>query len=553
MKSQSAPSPTTVGREAVNLGAKSKKIPEKTVEAKEIVQLKPVSRKPVPKEEHKPEQVQLKPVTKAKTKAEEVPEAQLKKVTEKGSNHEEAPAVQLKPIPKKKPVLEEKPEEVQLKHVSHSKPKPGKKDVVETGAEMLPVKELDIKVETHVKSAPESKPLKELVVVSIQQQPKQLEVEVVEVRKAPVEPGDENLASTQTIQLKKQTKKLSKDAQIASPAQPEAPEQKVEIQTKKKPETEKVNEELSRNEVQIDQKPSWRKPHQPKQASDALPAEEKPTAQQIPTVEADVEEDIRAPTEAVPTEKPEEEPIQSHEHVSLKKPPAKSQPKEEDASKPATPWGVQLKRTAPKEHPKEPEVTALEPQPMTESPEALGIHTESASVQLRAPASTKKLVAAPQQETVQPKPVEQSITIATKAVSLKKSQPDVAEARPEKAAQKTEKKTKASLTVAPRCQAPVFTKKLQPISSRPGKKIRMHCQFDGEPEPIVAWYRNETLIQGAERFAVSTERGGSTLEIGQVEQGDTGIYTCRAANEAGTASTSANVIVQGCTPSVIFT
>lgn len=107
-------------------------------------------------------------------------------------------------------------------------------------------------------------------------------------------------------------------------------------------------------------------------------------------------------------------------------------------------------------------------------------------------------------------------------------------------------KIKASITLTPKCQPPAFTKKLQPLSSRTGKKVRLHCQFQGEPQPTITWYRNESvLLPTADRLGITTEPTSSVLEISQVVLEDTGIYTCRAVNEAGSAITSANFIVQG--------
>ena len=106
-------------------------------------------------------------------------------------------------------------------------------------------------------------------------------------------------------------------------------------------------------------------------------------------------------------------------------------------------------------------------------------------------------------------------------------------------------KSKASLVMAPRSTPPVFTKKLQPLTSRPGKKIRFHCTFTGEPQPSVTWYRNESTLVASDRLAITSETDSSVLEISHLELSDTGIYTCRAVNEAGSAATSANFIVAG--------
>ena len=81
--------------------------------------------------------------------------------------------------------------------------------------------------------------------------------------------------------------------------------------------------------------------------------------------------------------------------------------------------------------------------------------------------------------------------------------------------------------------------------SKSGKLVRLHCQFDGQPCPSVTWYRNEAIINPSDRFKIKSEANTSTLEICNVGVNDSGIYTCRAVNEAGSASTTANIVVAG--------
>ena len=104
---------------------------------------------------------------------------------------------------------------------------------------------------------------------------------------------------------------------------------------------------------------------------------------------------------------------------------------------------------------------------------------------------------------------------------------------------------KAALTTLSRYIAPTFKKKLQPLTSRAGKKIRLNCLFEGEPIPTITWYCNEVLIKPDEHWAITTQDDSTILELNNVVLEDSGIYTCRAVNEAGSATTSANVIVTG--------
>ena len=106
-------------------------------------------------------------------------------------------------------------------------------------------------------------------------------------------------------------------------------------------------------------------------------------------------------------------------------------------------------------------------------------------------------------------------------------------------------KKKASLTTGPRYIAPIFVKKLQSLTSRTGKIVRFHCQFEGLPTPTITWYRNQFVLNTSGRIKVTVENGTATLEIKNVEDTDSGLYTCRAVNDAGSATTTANMIVIG--------
>lgn len=261
-------------------------------------------------------------------------------------------------------------------------------------------------------------------------------------------------------------------------------------------------------EAKIDVSPSWRKPRLPSVAAEQ-PIEEKPAREPVSVT-------------AVPEIVPADDQTPSSATARLKRTQRKYIPDivesvsmqiEQEELKPMTPT---LTSTATSVQLKRPDVPAITSQSKTEEET---VKQEIMAEQAVSMTTSKVSKTVPKTELVQSASVEEKLRLP---------------------------KMKASISSTPKCQPPSFTKKLQPLSSRTGKKVRLHCQFQGEPQPTITWYRNESvLLPGADRLDITTEPTSSVLEISQVVLEDTGIYTCRAVNEAGSAITSANFIVQG--------
>ena len=251
--------------------------------------------------------------------------------------------------------------------------------------------------------------------------------------------------------------------------------------------------------------------------------------------ESDVSPSWRKPRTPVPAPEPVEEKIQPEPVL------VPDLPDQETSS-----VTTKLKRTQRKHIPQvlEPELASI---PAVLDEPLISTTTVQLKPQEKVPVvieSTKSQMEMTESRTM----TDQSVSITTTKSVQQKSQVEVIAKHPESSEEKTKrpKMLKASLVVGPKCQPPVFTKKLQPLSSRPGKKVRLHCQFQGEPEPTITWYRNESvLLPTSDRLDITTEPGSSVLEVSQLVLDDTGIYTCRAVNEAGSAITTANFIVQG--------
>lgn len=474
--------------------------------------LKPVEEsKPLTKKEV-PEEVKLKPVPPKLPKAEPevVPEVVLKRTPQKPKADEvETAGIELKKVPSK-------PKEV---------PK------IPEAAPLVPA---------HPRE-PESVPAQQVQLKRTPQKPKvdePAEIEIVKLKKVvPEIPTPETVPQSKPTVLPKKTKAVFVPSVQEQPA--DISENKVDLIVE-----EKKIEPKETSEVKVDVSPSWRKPRTPTVTPEVPVSTPEPI--QAPVAEVSIEQ--------VPIQ-PEEQIKESSIQVEVHPEPvmAPSVPEIPDDKPSVTSSATTtLKRTHRKHLPE----IAPEPQPelapVPATPEEPSTVTTSAtSIQLKRTETSTTTTSGTSEiktEVVEAKiPVEdQPVTISTKKVSKTVIQKTEI-VQPESPEEKIRRsKVKASLTVAPKCQPPVFTKKLQPLSSRTGKKVRLHCQFQGEPEPTITWYRNENvLLPTADRLDITIEPGSSVLEISQVVLEDTGMYTCRAVNEAGSAITSANFIVQG--------
>jgi hypothetical protein len=115
--------------------------------------------------------------------------------------------------------------------------------------------------------------------------------------------------------------------------------------------------------------------------------------------------------------------------------------------------------------------------------------------------------------------------------------PDAAKSTPVQVAKKTQRKD-----VAPR-----FVTALTGVMVEPGANIQLEGILDGHPIPDVKWYKNGVEIVPSEdqdRMDISSGGQKVRLSIQQMEESDAGRYTCTARNPAGTASSTADVVVR---------
>ncbi|XP_061153333.1 hemicentin-1 isoform X4 [Syngnathus typhle] len=80
-------------------------------------------------------------------------------------------------------------------------------------------------------------------------------------------------------------------------------------------------------------------------------------------------------------------------------------------------------------------------------------------------------------------------------------------------------------------------KYLAPVDS----SVTLHCQSDGVPPPSVTWHKDGQPMGGSLR---QRALASGSLQVAFVHPADTGIYTCTAANSAGSASLEMSLTVQ---------
>lgn len=108
--------------------------------------------------------------------------------------------------------------------------------------------------------------------------------------------------------------------------------------------------------------------------------------------------------------------------------------------------------------------------------------------------------------------------------------------------------TNASLSVkeaepAEQLIPPSFVKLLQPAIGKEGVQFQFECKVEGNPLPTVQWFKNQECIDNSPDYVITYNNGEAILKFEKVNISDKGEYTCKAANEVGTAQSTASLSV----------
>ncbi|KAK1875087.1 Titin [Dissostichus eleginoides] len=93
-------------------------------------------------------------------------------------------------------------------------------------------------------------------------------------------------------------------------------------------------------------------------------------------------------------------------------------------------------------------------------------------------------------------------------------------------------------------QPPTFTVQIQPVRCSEGGEVSFSYKASGDPMPDVRWFKGAFQIQPSRNCIVKANPDGSGfINIKSVKQEDSGLYTCKASNQLGEASCSAELVV----------
>lgn len=96
---------------------------------------------------------------------------------------------------------------------------------------------------------------------------------------------------------------------------------------------------------------------------------------------------------------------------------------------------------------------------------------------------------------------------------------------------------------------PEFINKIQPCQAIDGDEAQFECTFKGDPKPNISWFRETKMIRPSNMYTIITDLSNenqykSTLIIRRVTLNSNAVYTVKAENAAGSAKSSANLVVE---------
>ena len=94
--------------------------------------------------------------------------------------------------------------------------------------------------------------------------------------------------------------------------------------------------------------------------------------------------------------------------------------------------------------------------------------------------------------------------------------------------------------------APEIVLNIEDLTIKEGDSASLKVKVKGQPVPEITWYHADEPIKTDDVYkVVPGEEGESTLELPEAFPEDSGVYTVKATNEAGTVETTAQLTVTG--------
>uniref|UniRef100_UPI00398EE55D hemicentin-1-like n=1 Tax=Pristiophorus japonicus TaxID=55135 RepID=UPI00398EE55D len=109
----------------------------------------------------------------------------------------------------------------------------------------------------------------------------------------------------------------------------------------------------------------------------------------------------------------------------------------------------------------------------------------------------------------------------------------------------TKKKYRLKVRVPPEIRD---NDRVQNITAVINQPLTLECDASGNPTPTLSWYKNEQPVSESGRVRLLNV--GRLLRLTKARKGDSGVYSCNAANVAGTVNKHFNLLVQ--VPATIY-
>lgn len=98
----------------------------------------------------------------------------------------------------------------------------------------------------------------------------------------------------------------------------------------------------------------------------------------------------------------------------------------------------------------------------------------------------------------------------------------------------------------PEKHPPKFIIDMKSLTAVEGDSINFFCKVVGRPMPEIKWYKNGVELKLGPRISIDyDEQGMCTLLIRNTTMEDVATFTCKAVNEIGEATTTAELILEG--------
>lgn len=92
---------------------------------------------------------------------------------------------------------------------------------------------------------------------------------------------------------------------------------------------------------------------------------------------------------------------------------------------------------------------------------------------------------------------------------------------------------------------PTFIKPLMEMEEILGTNVQIGCRISGSLPITVEWMKDGTKLSGRTKHKLLQDDNSVSLEIECLEKADTGTYTCKLTNKAGSCESSGTLRVKG--------